>query len=223
MQKSTHKAQAELLLPSDISIQKIATSLEKQIKEKCNAKRYASIKEVLSLIGKGAAIASVILAPGTAKAFASLLKQSPDYEEWKHFNPSYLRRTLRQLHKQKHIELVYEKGEEVIKLTQGGKRRILHYSIQTLAINKPNRWDGLWRMVMYDIPKEKHKTSDYFRLTLQNLGFYPIQKSVYLFPYPCFDEIEYLRQFYFLDITVQYLLVKSIENDGIYRTYFSLE
>ncbi len=137
MQKSTHKAQAELLLPSDISIQKIATSLEKQIKEKCNAKRYASIKEVLSLIGKGAAIASVILAPGTAKAFASLLKQSPDYEEWKHFNPSYLRRTLRQLHKQKHIELVYEKGEEVIKLTQGGKRRILHYSIQTLNINKP--------------------------------------------------------------------------------------
>lgn len=113
-------------------------------------------------------------------------------------------------------------GAEVIKLTRSGKRKILQYSLQTLSIPKPKNWDGLWRVVLYDIPKDKHHTRDLLRQTIRRLGFYPLQESVYLFPYPCFDEIDYLRQYYFLDIKVQYLLVKQIENDMAYRTYFNL-
>ncbi len=196
--------------------------MEKQLREKERTRKYAPIREILAIFGKGAMISSVILAPGTAKALAPLLLQTPDFDAWKHYNPSYLRRSLRQLHKQKHVEIVRENGSEVIKLTRSGKRKILQYSLQTLSIPRPKNWDDLWRVVLYDIPTDKHHTRDLLRQTLLRLGLYPLQESVYLFPYPCFDEIDYLRQYYFLDINVQYLLVKQIEDDVAYRAYFNL-
>lgn len=215
-------SQAQLPLPSDASLQKIATVMEKQLKEENQTKKYAPVRAVLSLLGKGITLSSVILAPGTARAFAPLFADTPNYNAWKRFNPSYLRRTLKVLEKQKHVEVVTENGAEIVRLTHGGKRKILQYSLHTLSLDRPKSWDGKWRLVMYDIPTGQRHTRDVLRQTLQRLGFYKLQESVYLFPYPCFDEIEYLRQYYFLDITVQYLLVSAIENDGAYRTYFSL-
>lgn len=214
---------SQLPLPSDDSIKRIALSIEKQIAKKDRTTKYAPVKDVLTLLGRGAIIASVFLAPGAAKGFADLIKDTPDYDAWKRFNPSYLRRTLKLLQKQKQIEIVYKNSKKIISLTQRGKRKILQYSLDTLSIDAPKHWDGLWRIVMYDIPKEKQKMRDPFRNMLIHLGFYPMQESVYLYPYSCFDEIEYLRQYYFLDITVQYVLVKSIENDSAYKTFFSLD
>lgn len=89
---STHD---QLPLPSDTSLQKIAESMEKQLREKEHIRKYAPIHEILAILSKGVMISSVILAPGTAKALAPLLRQTPDYDAWKHYNPSYLRRSLR--------------------------------------------------------------------------------------------------------------------------------
>ena len=50
-------------------------------------------------------------------------------------------------------------------------------------------WDKKWRVVIFDIPQEFHKQRNYFRTKLKAMGFYMLQKSVFVIPYPCEEEL----------------------------------
>lgn len=126
------------------------------------------------------------------------------------------------LEQQKQVKRVMKNNQEVISLTHHGKRKILQYSLEDLEIDKPKHWDGKWRLVLYDIPSTKRSLTDRIRQILMNLGFYQIQRSVYVFPYSCFDQIEFIRQYYHLSDRIQYMLIEKIESDEAYKTYFGL-
>ena len=49
-----------------------------------------------------------------------------------------------------------------------------------------------------------------------------IQKSVFLYPYPCYNEILFLREYYAIGAEVIFLVVEKIENDASYKEYFGL-
>ena len=51
------------------------------------------------------------------------------------------------------------------------------------------KWDKKWRVIIFDIPQELHNKRNIFRSKLKYLGFYMIQKSVFVFPYPCEEEL----------------------------------
>lgn len=215
-------AKTTIPLPPDGAIAKICTVLVRQAKREEHLAKYAPVKEILALIGRGAVIPAALLAPKAAPLLLSLVRESPDRNAWKHYNSSYLKRTLRRLEKQKQVEIVEENGQQVFHLTQHGKRKILKYSFDTLKVEKPKSWDRKWRLVIYDVPENEDRTRDVIRSTLRSLGFYQIQESVYLFPYPCFNQIEFLRQYYFLGLHVQYMVVERIEHDEAHKTYFNL-
>lgn len=89
-------------------------------------------------------------------------------------------------------------------------------------IDKPPRWDGKWRLIIYDIRKEKRYLSEIFRSFLRKMEFLQLQRSVYLTPYKCDEQIEFLRQYYGLDKEVLYLVVEKIENEKAYKDYFGV-
>lgn len=211
-----------ILLPSDETLQNISLLLIKQSEHAERKAKYAPIKEVLALIGRGAVISSALLSVNGAAGIAKLLESSPDWDSWKRYNVSYLQRTLRRLAAQKHVEVVDTNGASIVRLTKLGKRKILKYSLDTIQVDKPDRWDGKWRLVMYDVPSSRRELSELLRQALRNLGFYKIQESVYIYPFPCFDQIEFLREYYALGDIVQYMLVDRIEHDDAYITYFGL-
>lgn len=184
--------------------------------------KYAPVKEVLALLGKGAVLTAAILAPKSAKALLPLVQESPDYQAWKRYNLSYLARTLRRLEKDKQVEIVDENGQEVIRLSENGNRRVIKYSLDMLQIEKPKKWDRRWRVVIYDIPTENKSFSEIIREILRTLGFVKIQESVYLCPYPCFKQIEFIRGYYFQSGNILYMTVERIEHDQIYKDYFGL-
>lgn len=65
-------------------------------------------------------------------------------------------------------------GEIIIKLTQGGKRFV------ALSKNDNFKWDGRWRIVIFDIPESKRQIRDVLRGRLKSWGFIPWQKSVWV-------------------------------------------
>lgn len=170
----------------------------------------------------GVTIAAAFAAPKTASSLISTFWRENEWNDWKRFNTAYLRQTLRRLEKQKLVEIKEIGGRQRIIITQTGKRRILEYSIDELKIVKTKRWDKKWRIVIYDIPKSKKPLQELVREILKNLGFYPIQESVYIIPYPCYKEIEFLRSYYNLSPFIKYLLVEKLEDDSAYKTYFGL-
>ena len=45
---------------------------------------------------------------------------------------------------------------------------------------KKFKWDGVWRVVIFDIPEENKRVRYVLRETLKILGFRPLQKSVWI-------------------------------------------
>lgn len=87
---------------------------------------------------------------------------------------------------------------------------------------KNKKWDGKWRIIIYDILTGKKEQANLFRRTLKRLKFLKLQKSVYITPFKCYDEIEYLRQACEVDREVLMLTVSGLENEKAYREYFGI-
>jgi len=51
------------------------------------------------------------------------------------------------------------------------------------------KWDKKWRIIVFDIPEELRKERARFRTRLKWLGCVMLQESVFVFPYPCEEEL----------------------------------
>ena len=150
------------------------------------------------MIGFGGITGMMFFSPGAASLGNMVLasERREREKEWKQYNPWYLRRSLRRLHEQKLVEIEDDGKAQTVMLTKQGKRRILKYALDELTIPKPKRWDGRWRMIIYDVDERKKKLRDIFRDSLKSLGFYKLQGSTWIYPYPCEDQVTFLREYY---------------------------
>lgn len=212
-------------LPPDETIAHLSQMLNKQLRNATIKNRYASVKQILTLLGGGTVLALSLFVSPTAVLLAKPFldeKRQRDRNNWKQFNPRYLRSTIKRLQREKIVTIEKLNGEEIVKLTTNGKRRILKYSLDSLTIEKTGSWDGQWRLVIYDVPKHKKGLRDVFRQTLINLGFYQLQESVWIHPYSCEKQITFLREYYGVGNEVIYIVATKLEDDLPYRTYFGL-
>jgi len=81
------------------------------------------------------------------------------------------------------------RGQKVLRLTEKGRIKLQEYKLSELQIIKPKKWDSKYRVIIFDIPQELHNERIRFRKKIKSLGFVMLQKSVFIFPYPCDDEI----------------------------------
>ncbi len=52
-----------------------------------------------------------------------------------------------------------------------------------LKLTTAARWDGKWRIVLFDVPESKRPIRDYLRGVLKRLGFREFQRSMWVWPY----------------------------------------
>lgn len=97
-------------------------------------------------------------------------------------------KALGRLLEHKFIEMKKSDREKSIKLTQLG--------LETLFSKFPGikfkdwKWDGVWRVVIYDIEEESRRLRERLRYFLKSHGFNIVQKSVWFSPYPIENELE---------------------------------
>lgn len=223
MKKIQRKKKIESLpLPSEDQIRYLSSILVKQIDTEIFKKKYAPAAAILKLVGAGVFLVASFAVPNLPKVLKPFWNEEEEYELWKRFNIPYLKRTLHRLEKEKLVEIGEEKGRQIVKITDGGKRRILKYALEEIEIKKPRVWDGTWRLVSYDLPKNYSKFRDILYDYLRAWGFYPLHKSVLLHAYPCEKEVEFLREYLGLGKYVRIFKVAKIENDGVYRKFFGV-
>lgn len=105
-------------------------------------------------------------------------------------------------------------------LTEAGKRVAGKCSIDDINIKRPKKWDGKYRIVMFDIPNKTRLKRDIFRGKLKELGFYRLQQSVWAHPYECQKELGLLRNFLGLSSKELILIVGKIKNDEYLQKFF---
>src|SRR3989344_6182978 len=113
-------------------------------------------------------------------------------------------------------------GTFVVELTEKGKRKIKEFQFADLEIPIPKKWDGRWRIIIFDIPNKRNAGREALRNKIKALDFYQLQKSVWVFPYPCEKEIEFIVELFHLYPYVQIIEATKIKNDAKLRKYYGL-
>ena len=83
-------------------------------------------------------------------------------------------------------------GSMKVELSKDGRKKVLKYDLEKLKIKPMKKWDGKWRFVMFDIPNKFKNRSNTLRDKLKELGLYQFQKSVWVYPYPLENEIDFI-------------------------------
>lgn len=81
-----------------------------------------------------------------------------------------------------------------LQLSVKGIHRLQQSQITNLTIATPKQWDGLWRMVVFDIPASHKHARYFFTAQLRRLGFVMVRDSTWFHPYPCQPIIEELTR-----------------------------
>lgn len=133
-------------------------------------------------------------------------------KEWKKINNRSLRESIRKLYQSKIIDYK-ENNDGTVKLvlTEGGRKRAVVYNLDKIEIKKPLMWDRLWRVVTFDIPEDNKKGRMALAKKLKEVGFYPMQKSVFIHPYECKNEVDFIVEIFELAPYVRFLRVKDID------------
>lgn len=156
-----------------------------------------------------------------AQYFKTLRKMR---SEWREIDQRNFNRSARSLSKEK---LVKEKklpdGSFRLVLTESGKKqaRILNFLGQSIKFKKPKRWDGKWRIVIFDIPEKDRVFRTILREHLYNLKFYKLQHSVFVSPDPCEKIILELVELYSASKYVRVITASKIDNENVLRKHFT--
>lgn len=113
-----------------------------------------------------------------------------------------------------------EKG--LLHLTERGMLALGVVSASQDLGKKAKRWDGRWRVLIFDVPEYRKPVREKIRRTLISTGFLPLQKSVWVYPYDCEDFIVLLKADFRIGKDVLYMIVDELENDKWLRREFNL-
>lgn len=183
-------------------------------KAKKRAKKQNIKKAVLTTIGVAGVIALALAAPNTLQ----LLKYAPGMKSRYH---SRTKRALDRLIKQGYAQRTGNRKDH-IELTSRGQTLLARLSLGEARYKPPERWDGKWRIVIFDIPEVRHLARDHLRDFLQRIGFLMLQASVWVYPHDCEDLVLLLKTDYNLGKEVVYIIAEDIERDWFLRRHFGL-
>lgn len=134
-------------------------------------------------------------------------------------------RKLKELKRRKLISFEQKSnGELKIVLSKEGKEKVLEYNLDDLEVKKPTKWDKRWRIIIYDIPQYQRKASDALREKLKSLGLFQLQKSVWISPYECLSELEFVCTVFEINMDewVHYFYADEIPKEEEARKFFDL-
>ncbi|MBI5817309.1 MAG: CRISPR-associated endonuclease Cas2 [Candidatus Yonathbacteria bacterium] len=178
-------------------------------------KRGELAKQILKGLVLGGFIVACFALPGLAQV-ATLFKPKSAQEHYR------IKQAVRGLVKNKWVK-IYQKGDrDVVEITEAGKKKILEYNFDEMRLKVPKKWDGWWRIIMFDIPETKKQARRAVSFKIKELGLYRIQKSVFVSPYPCKNEIDFIGEFFNVRKEIIYMRAKEIEGVKKLKSHFNV-
>lgn len=113
-------------------------------------------------------------------------------------------------------------GKKYLHITDAGRKAFAFEQAKVALKNQKRKWDGRWRMVIFDIPERRNAIR--FRLCriMGEIGFIRLQDSVWVYPYDCEDFIALLKTELRIGKDVLYAIADTIEHDRAIRKHFRL-
>lgn len=134
-----------------------------------------------------------------------------------------IRKTFKELRRARLIEEIEMKGGLTkVVLSEKGKKHMLIYNFDDLKISQNKNWDGQWRFVIFDLPKRFKKERELFRLKLKIFGFQQVNRSVWVYPYNCREELDFIVEYLKISPYVRLMIVSEFDGSADFKDSFNL-
>lgn len=178
-------------------------------------KRGVNVQQiVLATIKVAGLLAVAVLAPNCVQ----LIRYLPGHK--KYYRKKYLEQTAEKLNRRGLIRWVNKDGKKFAALTPEGERMLARHQLSDLKKQNSKKWDGRWRLIIFDIKEFKRKIRDSLRTELSNFGLVRLQNSVWVFPHECEEFVFLLKTAFGLGREVLHITAHRIENDQKLRQHF---
>lgn len=126
------------------------------------------------------------------------------------------------LRKQKLIDFKENGHFCKIVLTESGRNVFLRFNYEDINIKTPKIWDRNFRVIVFDIPEKKKSARDSLREKIKELGCIRFNDSVWVFPFPCQKEIDFIANYWGIGKYVHFILAGDITNRDLLERAFNL-
>ena len=145
--------------------------------------------------------------------FKKYSKNKKFKQEWE------IKKILKYLEQKKYIKISQEKQK--IYLAEKGAMEFIKFR----ATQKKEKWDGKWRIIIFDVSETRRNNRDFLRKQLKWIGFKELQKSVWVFPFDVKNDIKELMEIskYKCGGDIRFLTTEKIEEDDDLKKWFDLK
>jgi DNA-binding transcriptional regulator PaaX len=172
------------------------------------SKKYGTFSsDLLTAIGEATGFFSWPLPYSRAYAWKQMKRNKDVYD------------TIYSLKQQGLIKERLKNGKKFISLTSDGQLELL---LRKAVMEKPLKWDGRWRIIVFDIPEDSRDKRDALRFLLKKNSYIKLQASVFISPYPLNREaVDYLKQSKLIGY-IRIIRADEIDDDKDLRKKFNL-
>lgn len=174
---------------------------DKAEKPKIDRKKIERLKTysdvVLGILAVAGIITVTVLAPNALQALELFEKRQKRFSYSPAKGRKKLIRTFYYLRGKGQIEFRRRGSDYEVFLTNSGKREVRRFEMETLQVPRAEKWDGQFWQVAADIPtKDYRRGADALRRKLKEMKFYPLQRTLWFYPYDPRVELEFICQTY---------------------------
>ena len=136
--------------------------------------------KILKAVAVGGIVAVAATNPYFGLAFMKGIRKDLERKKWWEFQ-----RELKRLQRTKRLNAEQNPdGSFTVTITQLGKDYVARYDLDSLIIDKPKEWDGLWRIIILDLPEDRKPERESLRYLLKKANFVCIKNTVWISPLP---------------------------------------
>lgn len=172
-------------------------------------------KVILMTIATAGILTIAVLALNALQFLKPFLKQKKKYNL-----KYYLNQKAQKMIQDGLLKIETENGQQFISLTNKGERKLLYYKI---IEKKKQKWDGKWRVVIFDVWENARYKRNIFRMEIKDFGFIQLQRSVWIYPYECAEFIELLKTDLSFGKNIRYMIVEKLDHDKNLRKNFDIK
>lgn len=190
--------------------------------------RNATQKDLFDVTSTRELLAALLLIGGfvvVTSITPALIAAAVPYAAARKTSKKKFQNTFNYMRRKGYIDVQSRRGNTHITLTAKGKKAARRgYFDTTLSAPKiPKKWDGLWRLIIFDVPSDDHVKRNAFRMLIKRLGARFLQQSVWVYPYDCREQVAFLKTFFDMDDShVRLIVAKDIGDDAYFRAQFGV-
>lgn len=137
-----------------------------------------------------------------------------------YFHKRKFQTVIAQLRRKGYVSVIKKPDGYIVRLLKSGHRKLAKLQIENLTLPITKNWDGKWRIFIFDIPEKYKILRDNLTRKLKKLGMFHIQRSVFVFPYDCRQELKFICTHYGVARYTSYGELVNTDLKSEFRSFF---